>query len=84
MSFKDFGLDPEVVRGVESMGYVETAYHLYTFILHDPAAGAAEAMSNGEKITDPVDAQDLELLADKFLRRINMSMLGLVGTDTLP
>src|SRR5947207_7757077 len=23
MSFKDFGLDPEVVRGVESMGYVD-------------------------------------------------------------
>src|ERR1700748_1410404 len=23
MSFKDFGLDPEVVRGVESMGYAD-------------------------------------------------------------
>lgn len=35
---------------------VETRNHVYTFILHDPAKGAAEAMSNGKKIVEPCDA----------------------------
>jgi hypothetical protein len=35
---------------------VETQHHLYTFILSDPAKGEAEAMSNGEKIVEPMDA----------------------------
>lgn len=35
---------------------VETRSHLYTFILGDPAKGKAEAMSNGDHITEPCDA----------------------------
>lgn len=35
---------------------VETKSHLYTFILGDPSKGKAEAMSNGDHITEPCDA----------------------------
>ncbi|HTM67781.1 MAG TPA: hypothetical protein VL426_00640 [Candidatus Binatia bacterium] len=41
---------------VDDVVDVETQHHLYTFILSDPARGAAEAMSNGEKIVEPMDA----------------------------
>jgi hypothetical protein len=43
-----------------------------------------EVKLNPGVITDPLDAQDLELLADLFLRQINMSLSGLVPTQTLP
>ncbi len=32
---------------------IETAHHLYTFLIIDPAAGRVEVMSNGTKIREP-------------------------------
>jgi hypothetical protein len=43
-----------------------------------------EVALNPGIITDLLDASDLELLSDKFLRRINMSLAGLIPTNTLP
>lgn len=49
------GLDVSQLS-VEDVLDVETQHHLYTFIIADPAKGLAEAMSNGEKIVEPMDA----------------------------
>jgi hypothetical protein len=43
-----------------------------------------EVALNPGIITDLLDATDLELLSDKFLRRINMSLEGLIPAKTLP
>jgi len=49
---------------------VETQHHLYTFILSDPSKGSAEAMSNGEKIVEPMDAVVVgSLLGETTVRR---------------
>lgn len=49
------GLDTRLLSAGDVID-VETRNHLYTFILADPPNGAAEVMSNGEKIVEPTDA----------------------------
>ena len=61
--FLDACHDPALAEGLDVTQLspddvidVETQNHVYTFILFDPARARAEAMSNGEKIVDRVDA----------------------------
>lgn len=49
------GLDARLLAAGDVID-VETRNHLYTFILEDPSTGAAEVMSNGEKIVEPTEA----------------------------
>lgn len=49
------GLDARLLSAGDVID-VETRNHLYTFLLEDPSSGAAEAMSNGEKIVEPTEA----------------------------
>jgi hypothetical protein len=49
------GLDTRLLS-VGDVIDVETHNHLYTFLLEDPSNGAAEVMSNGEKIVEPTEA----------------------------
>ena len=55
---------------------VETQHHLYTFILSDPARGAAEAMSNGEKIIEPMDAVVVGSLLGETTVRMGWILIG--------
>jgi hypothetical protein len=55
---------------------VDTRNHRYTFILHDPARRLAEAMSNGDHITDPVDAVIAGSLLGESTIRMGWIMIG--------
>ena len=62
------GLDARLLSAGDVID-VETRNHLYTFILEDPPNGAAEVMSNGEKIVEPTDATlNGALIGDSTIR----------------